>query len=68
MERLVAFLDGHAYAADFKTNPRKQLGIILTVTEGNHKGSVPLADLRVTPASDRNLWPVREYVVWHANR
>jgi|NGEPerStandDraft_6_1074524.scaffolds.fasta_scaffold110476_2 hypothetical protein len=25
-------------------------------------------DLEVTPKADPNFWPVREYVVWFANR
>ena len=28
----------------------------------------PLFDLEVTPKDDPNFWPVREYVVWDANR
>ena len=31
-------------------------------------GCVPLCDLEVTPKTDPNFWPVREYVVWFANR
>ncbi len=36
--------------------------------QGNEEDSIPLADLEVTPKSDPNYWPVREYVVWFANR
>ena len=43
-------------------------GIICVVKEGRRKGHVPLADVEVTSASDSNFWPVREYVVWFANR
>lgn len=43
-------------------------GILLRVTEGRRKGYVPLADVEVTPKEDANFWPVREYVVWFANR
>jgi predicted RNA binding protein YcfA (HicA-like mRNA interferase family) len=48
-----------------------------TLTVPNHKqldigtceeGWVPLADLKVTPKSDPNYWPVREHAVWFANR
>lgn len=43
-------------------------GIIVKVREGRRIGSVPLCDVEVTPKDDRNFWPVREYVVWFANR
>ena len=43
-------------------------GILLQVTEGRHKGYVPLADVEVTPKEGANFWSVREYVVWFANR
>lgn len=43
-------------------------GLLLQVTEGRHKGYVPLADVEVTSGEDANFWPVREYVVWFANR
>jgi hypothetical protein len=38
------------------------------VKEVKKKGYVPLCDLEVTPREDRNFWPVRENVVWDANR
>lgn len=31
-------------------------------------GAVPLCDLEARPKHDKNFWPVREYVVWFANR
>jgi len=40
----------------------------MKVREGIKKGRVPLADLEVTSKKDKNFWPVREYVVWFANR
>ena len=43
-------------------------GIIVEVREENRIGQVPLCDLEVTPKTDPNFWPVREYVVWFANR
>ena len=43
-------------------------GIIVQVKEGRRKGYVPLCDHEVTSMEDRNFWPVREYVVWFANR
>ena len=43
-------------------------GFIAGVREGRRLGSVPLCDVEVTSKNDRNYWPVREYVVWFANR
>jgi len=42
--------------------------VLAHVKQGNQKGTVPLADLKVTPQSDPNYWAVREYVVWLANQ
>ena len=43
-------------------------GIILKVREGRRVGHVPLCDVEVLDQEDPNFWPVREYVVWFANR
>ena len=43
-------------------------GVIVKVREGRRAGYVPLCDLEVTDKSDANYWPVREYVVWDANK
>jgi hypothetical protein len=43
-------------------------GIIVKATEKGQVGEVPLCDLEVMPKTDGNYWPVREYVVWFANR
>ena len=43
-------------------------GFILKVKEGRRKGYVPLCDVEVASKTDRNYWPVREYVVWFANK
>ncbi len=43
-------------------------GVIVNAREKGRRGDVPLADLEVTPKTDKNYWPVREYVVWFANR
>ena len=43
-------------------------GIILKVREGRRVGYVPLGDVEVLNQKDPNFWPVREYVVWFANR
>ena len=32
------------------------------------KGCLPLQDLEVRPKDNPNYWPVREFVVWYANR
>jgi hypothetical protein len=32
------------------------------------KGCLPLQDLEVRPKDSPNYWPVREFVVWYANR
>lgn len=44
------------------------LGVTVKIREKGQIGYVPLADLEVKPKSDKNFWPVREYVVWFANR
>jgi hypothetical protein len=44
------------------------LGIVVKVREQRKVGQVPLCDVDATPKSDKNYWPVREYVVWFANR
>jgi len=43
-------------------------GIIIRAREGKRIGYVPLCDVEVTSKADPNFWPVREYVVWFANR
>ncbi len=43
-------------------------GVILKVKEGGKRGNVPLCDVEVTTIENENFWPVREYVVWFANR
>ena len=43
-------------------------GVIVEVRRGKIKGQLPLQDLEVRPKSDPNFWPVREFVVWYANR
>ena len=42
--------------------------IIIKVKENEEIGYVPLCDVEVTSKKDENFWPVREYVVWFANR
>ena len=43
-------------------------GIIVKVREGRKIGYVPLCDVEVLDQRDANFWPIREYVVWFANR
>ena len=43
-------------------------GIIVKVREKGQTGYVPLDEVEVTPKTNPNFWPVREYVVWFANR
>ena len=43
-------------------------GVMVRVREKGQVGCVPLADVTVKPKTDPNFWPVREYVVWFANR
>ena len=43
-------------------------GMMVKVREKGQVGCVPLADMEVTAKTDANFWPVREYVVWFANR
>lgn len=43
-------------------------GVILKVKEGKKRGHVPLCDVEVMSTENENFWPVREYVVWFANR
>jgi len=42
--------------------------ILVKVREGRQSEVVPLCDVEVTSRQDQNFWPVREYVVWFANR
>ena len=43
-------------------------GVILKVQEGKRTAHVPLCDVEVTSKENKNFWPVREYLVWFANR
>ena len=43
-------------------------GFILKVKDGERVGHIPLCDAEVTSKENENFWPVREYVVWFANR
>ncbi len=43
-------------------------GVLVKVRERGKTGTVVLCDLEVTSKDNPNFWPVREYVVWFANR
>ena len=45
-----------------------KMGVMVTAKAKGQIGCIPLADLEVKPKADKNYWPVREYVVWFANR
>ena len=46
----------------------EMIGIIVEAEEKGQIGHLPLADLEVKPKTDKNYWPVREYVMWFGNR
>lgn len=46
---------------------RGKYGFLIRVQEGKKEGCIPLADVEIPSKTDRNYWPVREYVVWMAN-
>ena len=46
----------------------EMMGVMVKAQEKGQVGHLPLADLEVKPKTDKNYWPVREYVVWFANR
>ena len=43
-------------------------GVIVKARESRRVGHVPLCDVEVKPKTDKNFWPVREYMMWFANR
>ena len=53
---------------DLDCDPDFEGVIINVVGEKGKKGAFPLQDLEVQPKTDPNYWPVREFVVWYANR
>jgi hypothetical protein len=54
-------ISGAAFEPDFH-------GVLVDVQQGRHRSVVPLQDLEVRPKDNPNFWPVREFVVWYANR
>ena len=63
-----AFRFGHKMTVVALECEMERYGVIVKVREGRKTGNVPFADLEVTSKSDKNYWPVREYVVWFANQ
>ncbi|MFZ4703719.1 MAG: calcium-binding protein [Candidatus Methylumidiphilus sp.] len=59
---------GHVVKILALEDEEEECVIIVKVKEGKKTGYVPLCDLEVTSKEDKNFWPVREYVVWFANR
>ena len=59
---------GHSMKVLSVKDEDDNFGIIVKVREGRKVGYVPLCELKVTPRKNANFWPVREYVVWFANR
>ena len=43
-------------------------GAMLRVSAKGLIGYVPLSDVAAVVKTDANFWPVREYVIWFANR
>lgn len=59
---------GHKMAVLELAEENVDRGIMICVREKGQVSCVPLDDVKVTPKTDANFWPVREYVVWFANR
>jgi len=62
------FQVGHTFEVLGLDGEDEMMGIIVEAKEKGQIGHLPLADLEVKPKTDKNYWPVREYVVWVANR
>jgi len=59
---------GHKFEIIGLAEEIDRYGIRGAAREKGKSGSVPLSDVEVTPKTDPNFWPIREYVVWMANR
>lgn len=59
---------GHIMKVPSIDNEDSLYGIIVKVSEKRKIAYIPLCDVEVTSKKDKNYWPVREYVVWFANR
>lgn len=58
---------GHTMEVIRLESNNKDNGIIIKVKEGQEIGYIPLCDVEVRPKTDKNFWPVREYVIWFTN-
>ena len=58
---------GHRMQAVALEEEDGKYGFLIRVQEGKKEGCIPLADVEIPSKTDRNYWPVREYVVWMAN-
>ena len=63
-----SFRLGHKFEIIGLEEEIDRYGIRGVAREKGQTGSVPLWDVEVTPTSAPNFWPIREYVVWMANR
>lgn len=54
--------------SDYDCDPDFEGVIVDVVGKNGKKGALPLQDMEVRPKNDPNYWPVREFVVWYANR
>ena len=59
---------GHNMEAIGLSEEEVDQGVMVKVKEKGQAGDVPLCDVEVTPKTNSNFWPIREYVVWFANR
>ncbi|NQS98830.1 MAG: hypothetical protein HQ591_10280 [candidate division Zixibacteria bacterium] len=59
---------GHIIKVLSIENEDSLYGIIVKVREKRRIVYIPLCDVEVTSKEDENYWPVREYIVWFANR
>ncbi len=62
------FTVGHVFNIEGIELEDESYGFIVNTKEGRRNGHVPLCDVEVTSKTDQNYWPIREYVVWFANR
>ena len=59
---------GHAFSVLGIGHEDDLRGVFVKVKEGRKTGHMPLCDIEVTSRYNPNYWPVKEYVVWFANR
>ncbi|WP_419532924.1 calcium-binding protein [Endozoicomonas sp.] len=67
-KRDVPFGQGHTVEVKDIQMEDDLRGLIVSVKEGREKGHLPLCELEVTAKDHPCYWPLREYVVWFANR